>query len=454
MIATVYQQRLGISSGYPLIFYFAAISLATIITFLEQLSLVAKSVYAEDQVTDSSTPTSRRQSNGGNPVRPSTADQTRQDNNEVHEDEEANESTSLLGAAKRTTFAHYTPNEDDQGHSEHEDDETQLVKRSNKNVHESEQLWSGTMVSWVWIIQFLLLGPFIVIVVGQIGLLVVSATYQTLADGSPALVVYLTIAVFTILIMAPLGPFVHRFTYHIPTFLMAVFVGTLVYNLIAFPFSANNRLKVFFVQRVDLDTGINEVGLSGIRSPYMDAIVDSVPSAAGQAIGKLESVRSGLVEYTWRGPSPLVVPNTKPGIPPAFGFTDWLHFNVTRKEGLNEAHFTVVGRNTRSCKLVFKDPISDFDVQGSDIDGRFSKIGSEGSKEIRLWSREWERPWKVSVKWEGEKGIDGKVVCLWNDEEGFKSIPALEEIRRFAPDWVAVSKRGDGLVEGSKVFLA
>ena len=456
VIATVYQERLQIASGYPLMFYFATISIATIMTFLEQLSLASKEAYAETQAIESSASNSRRQSSGGISGHPSrSASQARQSNHEIEDNEEANENTSLLGSAKNTTFANYSSNQEDDEHIEdHEDPEAQSHKSLNGNVYDFEQQWSGIMVSWIWVLQFLLLGPFMVIVLGQIGLLVVSASYQTLADGSSALIVYLMVAIFSVLIMAPLGPFIHRITYHIPAFLLAVFVGTLVYNLVAFPFSANNRLKIFFVQRVDLDTGINEVGLSGVQSPYMDGIVRSIPSASGQEIGKVDSVRADLHEYRWKGLTPLVVPITQPNVPPAFGFADWLQFNITREEGVNEAHFAVVGKNTRSCKILFKNSISDFDVEGSDLDNRFPKMPSQGSKEIRLWSREWEKAWKVRVKWEGKGGIDGKVICMWNDEEGQKSIPALEEIRRYAPDWAVVSKLGDGLVEGSKVFLA
>ena len=422
------------------------------ITFLEQLSLVPMTTYVEGQTTGSSVSSSRPQSNAGNPRRPSSTNQGGRNGEEVDENVGADETTSLLGSSKKTTFANYTSNQEEEGHPEHEDPEAQSHD-ANERLYDSEQQWSDTMVSWLWVIQFLLLGPFIVIVVGQIGLLVVSASYQTLADGSSALMVYLMVAIFSVLIMSPLGPFIHRVTYHIPTFLLAVFIGTLVYNLVAFPFSANNRLKVFFVQRVDLDTGINEVALGGVRSSFMDEIVNSIPSAVGQEIGKADSVRADLVEYTWRGPPPLVVPNTKSGIPPAFGYSAWLEFNVTRSKGAKQAQFFVRGKNTRSCKIVFKEPISDFDVQGSDLDSRFPKMPSQGSSEIRLWSREWEKLWRVDVEWEGEGGIDGKVTCMWNDD-GLGSIPALEEIKRFAPDWATVSKLGDGLVEGTKVFLA
>lgn len=54
---------------------------------------------------------------------------------------------------------------------------------------------------------------------------------------------------------------------------------------------------------------------------------------------------------------------------------------------------------------------------------------------------------------QSDKGLDGKAVCLWSDDNKPGLIPALDEIRRFMPIWSAVTKYGDGLVEGSKPFV-
>ena len=74
--------------------------------------------------------------------------------------------------------------------------------------------------------------------------------------------------------------------------------------------------------------------------------------------------------------------------------------------------------------------------------------------EIRLWSREWEKPWVVHVMWKGErdKGLDGRAVCLWSDANDSGVILALDEVRSFLPAWAIVTKLSDGLVEGSKAF--
>src|SRR5437016_5954298 len=129
----------------------------------------------------------------------------------------------------------------------------------------------------------------------------------------------------SILLLAPLSPFLHRFTFHIPMFLFLIFVGTLIYNLVAFPFSANNRLKVYFIQDVDLDTGKNNVSLTGVHD-YVRSIMETIPSAAGQDIQCLYDTRgkAGLTKCPWEGLAPKVVKNVSDGEPPENGYRDWL----------------------------------------------------------------------------------------------------------------------------------
>ena len=452
VIATVYEEKLKIASGYYIVVNFALISLATLIAFLEQFALETRCGFAESLHTESDADSRHRQSSV--PRSTTSGERAASQERPVHgedDEDEPTESTSLL-VPRRATFANYTSNsrthtgEIDGDESVHDED-----PRAAK-VYEYEQLWSHSLPTWTWLLQFLLLAVIPIIIAGQIGLLLTSAAHQTAADGSSVLTGYFIVALFSIFLLVPLGPFIHRLTYHIPLFLLAVCVGTIIYNLVAFPFSDNSRLKLYFVQRVDLDTGFNEVAINGMDGLYIDKVIASLPSAAGQPISVSGSRRTDLIEHTFPGLPPLVVPNTPAGVPPALGYADWLHVNATRT-GPNEARIALVGRRTRSCRLFFASPIADFRVDGSDADARFPGVPDEGVAQIRLWSRDWERGWTVTVRWDGDDvGLDGKAVCLWNDE-GYGAIPALEEFRRFAPDWAAVTKLDDGLVEGSKTFL-
>lgn len=476
LAVTVLEKRENIAGGYFLVFYFAAIFLATTIAFLELFGLPRKSEYAEEVSPSDHGPNPRRRSqsnSSGQRLAQSSEEQQRPDDtNEeqpAEEGEEATETTSLLRQDRQTTFAHYR-------HQNPATNEPEAIDGGKeRKVYPGEQAWSWSLPTWLWVLQFLLLGIIPVILTGEVALFLTSSVYQTLADGSSVMLPYFAIAILAILVFIPVSPFIHRYTYHIPIFLLLVFIGTLIYNLVAFPFSANNRLKVYFDQRVDLDTGINTVTLTGIKdSSLLRDIAGSLPSTAGQEIVCIDStLRSGLQQCSWHGLPPKVVPSPPSGlgIPPQLGYADWLSFNATRMTNTtrNEVHITLSGKNTRACKIEFDSPISDFEVKGAAPEDRSEKVRKDGSKEIRLWSRTWEKPWHVRVRWGVEEssfavgmnkqrqkrqGLNGRVVCLWSDANNPGVIPALDEAWKFVPAWVAISKAKDGLVEGSKSFLA
>jgi hypothetical protein len=230
-------------------------------------------------------------------------------------------------------------------------------------------------------------------------------------------------------------------------------IGTVIYNLLAFPFSAQARLKVYFLQTVNLDTGINEVSLTGLP-PYVKDIINSIPSSSGQNVNCSSpeySARAGLTKCSWEGLAPNVR-QLRTDIPPKLGYDTWLRFNVSRISNTTEARFHIAGRNTRACRLLFDTPIRDFSVKGYATDPRFPNVGQKGCKSIRLWTREWGGSWEVKVNWNGPNGLDGRVVCLWSDANDPTTIPAFEEVRRYMPTWSVATKLSDGLVEGYKVF--
>lgn len=453
---TISQNNFHIAGGYFMVIYFAAVFAALLLSYLELFALPKKSLYVQT-VYQTDTHEDSYPSAASATIITSADDHSNAPaSHDDVADDEATETTSLLRGDRQTTFARYSSRRhsgDDATLDNEEEDHT----HSTPQPYGAEQPWSAHLSRWTWLPQFLLLAPIPLIIVGQISLLLTSALHQTPADGSPVLDVYIFIAILSVLLMAPLGPFVHRFTFHIPTFLFLACVGTLIYNLIAFPFSVENRLKVYFVQQVNLDTGINRVSLTGLDQ-YIQEIIQEVPSAAGKELDCTPpeyAARAGLTTCAWNGIAPKTVKNLPEDVPPHKGYGDWLSFNVSRVENKSEAVLSVLGRNTRACRLYFDFPVNDLHVQGGAEDKRFKRVGNHGTKELRLWSREWERIWVVNVTWDGgdeRRGLDGKVVCLWSDANEPGVVPALDEIRKFMPTWAVVSKLSDGLVEGSKAF--
>ncbi|KAF2118687.1 endoplasmic reticulum metallopeptidase 1 [Lophiotrema nucula] len=446
---TILSQTSQIAGGYFVLFYLAAIFFALVLSYVELFFVPKKSAYVHRFDAGSS----RRNSEA--PSRPlsGTTGGARSDDRPLLDDD-ATETTSLLRGDRRS-FARYGDRR--QSTSEGGDHEDRPSSRSSTiNVgkpYPGEQEWSGKLPSWLWIFQFLLLVPIPVILIGQIALIMTSGLHQTPADGgSGPLYIYITFAVFTVLLLAPSGPFLHRFSHHIPVFLLFILVGTAIYNLIAFPYSRSNRLKMYFVQEVDLDTGANVVSLTSLDD-YVHKVIKEIPSAQGQDLNCTESPRKGLTKCGWSGLPALVVPRTAAPFSNKTYIDTWLDYNITQGRNANETTIRVVGKNTRACRIMFDTPIFDFAVDGAVSDPRFNATGEHGSREIRLWHRQWSQPWNVSVKWDraANSTLSGKVLCLWSDANT-GNIPAFDEVLHYMPTWTIPTKLGDGLVEGSKRF--
>lgn len=447
VIATVYENEEGLGGGYVVFFYYVGIFLATWISYLELFALPNKSDY-----TDQAAQSSRRRGSCGSRLGTGSGDEHQHDEAE----EDPTESTSLLhGRQQRTTFANYVNVSTDSITAEEEGGE----EEQDPDVYGNEQTWSASLPRWTWLLQLILTVPIILTIVAPLGLLLTSALYQTGQDGNPTLFVYISIASLTAVLFAPMLPFIHRYTYHIPIFLLFVLTGTLIYNCVAFPFSDSNRVKMFFSQQVDLDRGNSTAYLTGV-APFVGDVVQSLPSAGGRTECKDFSKR---VQCSWAGPEPHVVP-TDDASQSSSPSPDWVSFDISHPDpATGPVRFNVSGQNTRACRITMDGhPITNFSVVGSSSpDQRFLRAASDGLQEIRLWSRTWDGRWTVDVDFskhhssdnkQSSSPITGRVSCLWSDDNTPGLIPALDEVRQYAPAWVGVTKLTDGLVEGYREF--
>jgi hypothetical protein len=458
VVATVYEHEEALAGGYFMFFYFAGTFLATWISYLELFSLPPKSEYV-GRLTES-----RRPSTQGSRLAASG------DEHQDDAEEDPTESTSLLHGPHRTTFANYVRVGGD--NLSHELDEEE---EKDPNVYPHEQAWSGSMPRWTWLLQLLLTAPVILMLIVPLALLITAALNQTGQDGSPQLIVYLLIAGFTALLFAPMLPFIHRYTYHLPVFLLCIFIGTMIYSLVAFPFADSNRLKLFFLQEVDLDNGISTASLTGMP-PFVKDVVYGLPSAAGQdeTCDWIFRGKNEVQRCSWNAPVPHVVTSAtslsalyKDSDSPVEASElspDWISFSISHPDPAGSSvRFEVSGQNTRACRInIDGNHIKNFSVLGSSApDPRFLNPSPDGLSRIQLWSRTWDNQWTVDVDFsehdstetESEQSsIKGRITCLWSDNNRIGLIPALDEVKQFSPAWIAVTKFSDGLIEGSRGF--
>jgi hypothetical protein len=511
---TVAEDRLRVGAGYMFVFFESAVFLATLITLFELFALPKKTAWGQQvredheardrlrgmnhadclppRVSSMSAPATALSGDASASTPPSAGSASVSAPPKQGDDEEAdgsdsdaaavNEQTPLIGGNAtdehmRTTFATTYR----RSISALVNGARNAVRNDGYEPFEYEQPWSGHLPSWLWFFQFLILGPFTIILAAQTGLLLTDATHQTGADGSNPLLPYLIIFFFTVLLLLPLTPFIHRITHHIPNFLLVVFVASLIYNLVMFPFSAENRYKAFFLQTIDLDTSENKVCYSGIER-YVRPIIAEMPSASGRDVTCGTGRRPDLTTCCYDGSevAPRLDDDLPDGIPAEVGYAHLLSINVTRNAG-NSARLEVNATNTKACFLEFKRPVSSIAVQGSSgWDDRFGVYPEGGIGLIKLWRRDYSRGWVVDVEWkdyddeptshhdgsdgdgaalgDGElrrrdSGLDGHVKCIWSDANTPNTIPALDEGLKFSPRWVAITKTSEGLVEGRKSFM-
>lgn len=475
VFAAVAEDRMHIGALYFAAFLHTAVFVSLLISLLEQFALPAKDDFARQlHVTDGEGNLAVQRGENHN----STEGSDRFAQGDVGEDEGAvspTETTPLRGresgyggSGAQTTFAN-TYRRPVTAES------SSAPKLQSKAPGEGEQAWSAQMFTWTWLVQLLLLAPVHVIILGNLGLVQTTAMGMTGVDGNSLLVPLMAIGVVGMLLLLPLTPFMHRISYHVPVLLLCVFVGTLIYNLVAFPFSVNNRFKFRFQQTVDLDSGTNVVQLSGLED-FVRPVIANLPSAAGQGIACLKSV-GGMVECEYDASS--LPPN------PADGekLENLVKLETARSPDGRSASVQVRGLKTRMCYLDLSSPVFGFSVEGGgDRDGRFGALPSDGFQHIQLWRRTWEGSWNVTLQLAGEdyygvskgtgsSGAAGglgsggvgelklrstadelEVVarCGWDDANGVTNMPAFHEVLKFMPEWAIVTKKASGLVQVSR----
>jgi hypothetical protein len=293
--------------------------------------------------------------------------------------------------------------------------------------------------------------------------------------------VYAPISLLSFLILLPLAPFVHKVHHLLTVVAFFAFIVSTSYVWLAPPFTPDARIKVFFAQKVDLTNATSSVSRPqltraisqlNVIEGYGARLTATLPSSwssiddseGGQCIAN--KLRRGLTTCEWPVPPALLpsIADVKDG-----DEGTWLVANVTRL-GPASLHVEIEGIQTRACSiLVDNHRIRRYRARTRE--GGTTEISTgapttwtafevPAEKEINLltlWARAWgskfDVEFDVDPDTEQKQIIAGRVSCFWNDGPGGAQIPALEEARRFLPEWVAISKAADGLVEAASGFL-
>lgn len=248
-----------------------------------------------------------------------------------------------------------------------------------------------------------------------------------------------------------------------------IFILTTVYALLAFPFSIESPLKIYFQQRVEFPSvpvhlptthapGLPKVitSLAGPERYLRSSLIPHLPSSQADGkdvLCKNDESKAGLVTCEWESGSHMMpVPGTFDGDDDD---ANWKHGQFFKADvervGEYSAKIGVKGKNTRSCRVYFDSaPVYQYVVRppGSNaLQGGASgdlmveewagmqegyEVGPTGVKEVRLWSRTWGREFVLDVNWSQyaspkgsftnrsgpvESALQGRIACEWAEYE-------------------------------------
>jgi hypothetical protein len=242
-----------------------------------------------------------------------------------------------------------------------------------------EESWSALMPNWTWLAQFLLMAPMSVLFTLQVALLATATLKQTLCDGGDTTRAYIFLALISIFILLPLGPFLHRIWWcSVALPVLLIFVTTGIYNLYAFPFTADARFKTQFIQSIDLTTSQNRVKLTG-NTGIINSVIPHLPSTFNNPVecGKEApgTPLSGLVHCTWTGLAPNVTSDTSK-------VSSWVEHSI-EKLADGKARITFQGKNTRACRLFFDNKnVTSIDILDSPSRAFGSTLPVSGTKQL------------------------------------------------------------------------
>ncbi|ANB15081.1 Pff1p [Sugiyamaella lignohabitans] len=395
-----------------------------------------------------------------------------------------------------------------EGHDEEGEEEanetTALIghrKKSTKNQHADFVTLRPLSLSFDWILQFFAVVPIGLYISYSAALLVLDLVHQTLDDSNENLeTIFFILLSFTFLMSALVLPFVHRLHSLVGIVLVSVTVICGFISFTSFPFTHDNPHKLRFRQSIDLDNdSSNETARVNVFNTgrFSKLVLEDLPSVKERNTPILcEDGNKGSFTCKYDGIRPWIVDNRS-------DFSEWLTIQTvdgrSENKGPNTGQIYINAPDVRRCTLEFN--TSTFSSRGPNDGNHVSPVraltvyhdvnststslssdvaaaGWESSKEadvfkypfgiddVTLHKLDWNtKGFHIGLEWVPqwlEDGYDNnlgiQVTCFWGEYDqqviigghSHRKVPALDEVLEYSPPWVSWVNWGSGLVEVTK----
>ncbi|KDQ61249.1 hypothetical protein JAAARDRAFT_191347 [Jaapia argillacea MUCL 33604] len=201
--------------------------------------------------------------------------------------------------------------------------------------------------------------------------------------------VYTALCALSFLITPPLLPSLPNLHTSVAWILLLTSTLTTLYTYTANPFSQEVPFKIFLQQTLAFNETSRDfaalTSLTGSRRYLERGVVTELPSSWGRKVTRGEEDQPSLSAMVESSPSTTL--------------SDWLEFDAKRVDD-SSVLISVQGVNMGACMIYFDNVnVTSSNVREGGTNGMQLgyPIPPEGLRELRLWSRDWEKKFVVEV---------------------------------------------------------
>ncbi|KAK9764396.1 hypothetical protein K7432_008131 [Basidiobolus ranarum] len=293
--------------------------------------------------------------------------------------------------------------------------------------------WSKSNITykWVWPIRMVIscLPPLFLII--DIVNILVDATSQTVADGTPSFMVYALFSIAFTTCLICLIPWLQKgdaFPSLVCLLTLWVVIMVILTGVL-FPYNAGAPIRVFHNVYHEPGTGNTwTVTRSVCDLPKLLSSIESTNS------NRKCTVEAGIHECTWNSTSKPIFTKVNAEQSPII-----TQVKTNTPEGQRELEITISAPETRTCSFQFQyDTTEEYSVNGDVIKEKLAE------NRMFIFKREFEKNIVFLIRNAKPEKRSVSIFCYYDNYK--KHFPSFDSFKDSLPDWAIISLRGYGAV--------